>query len=119
MAVSHVSAVRTLYRQILLLHRRLPLEMKALGDEYVKAEFRRHKNVKSEEVQNFMSEWQGYAAMLSAQTEGVKSEGEVKRVGLHLDGNQLEELNDIQVGQLYELYQETKKPSQFMQKEDS
>ncbi|XP_063953691.1 succinate dehydrogenase assembly factor 3, mitochondrial-like [Lytechinus pictus] len=119
MAVSHGSAVRTLYKRILQLHRRLPLEMKALGDEYVKAEFRRHKNVNSEEVQNFMKEWQGYAAMLSVQTEGVKSEEEIKQVGLHIDEKQLDDMNDMQVGQLYELYQETNKPSQFMQKEDS
>ena len=42
-ASEHVSRVRALYKAILKLHRGLPLPMQALGDQYVKEEFRRHK----------------------------------------------------------------------------
>ncbi|KAF7252275.1 Succinate dehydrogenase assembly factor 3, mitochondrial [Varanus komodoensis] len=54
----HVSRVRTLYRKILQLHRALPLELKALGDQYMKDEFRRHKSVGPEEAQRFLQEWE-------------------------------------------------------------
>uniref|UniRef100_A0A8D0H9B7 Succinate dehydrogenase assembly factor 3 n=1 Tax=Sphenodon punctatus TaxID=8508 RepID=A0A8D0H9B7_SPHPU len=54
----HVSRVRSLYRQILQLHQALPLELKALGDQYVKDEFRRHKSVSPAEAQHFLQEWE-------------------------------------------------------------
>ena len=53
----HVSRVRMLYKTILRLHRGLPLELKALGDEYVKSEFRRHKKAEVTFVSPFMQEW--------------------------------------------------------------
>lgn len=55
---AHVSRVRALYRRILLLHRVLPPDLKALGDQYVKDEFRRHKTVGSAEAQRFLQEWE-------------------------------------------------------------
>lgn len=58
MPARHVSRVRALYRRILLLHRSLPPDLKALGDQYVKDEFRRHKTVGSEEAQRFLQEWE-------------------------------------------------------------
>uniref|UniRef100_A0A8C5SKU5 Succinate dehydrogenase assembly factor 3 n=1 Tax=Laticauda laticaudata TaxID=8630 RepID=A0A8C5SKU5_LATLA len=54
----HVSQVRTLYKKILQLHRVLPLELKALGDQYVKDEFRRHKSISPQEAQHFLQEWE-------------------------------------------------------------
>ncbi|KFO23885.1 Protein ACN9 like protein, mitochondrial [Fukomys damarensis] len=54
----HVSRVRALYRLILQLHRLLPVDLKALGDQYVKDEFRRHKTVGFEEAQRFLQEWE-------------------------------------------------------------
>ncbi|KAJ9295229.1 hypothetical protein DTO217A2_9088 [Paecilomyces variotii] len=36
-----------LYRRILRLHRTLPPELRLLGDEYVKSEFRAHRNVEN------------------------------------------------------------------------
>ena len=53
----HVSRVRTLYKTILRLHRGLPLELKALGDEYVKSEFKRHKAAEASFIAPFMTEW--------------------------------------------------------------
>ena len=55
--VTQVSRVRALYKAILRLHRGLPLQMRALGDQYVKDEFRRHKDVPVPEAQIFMNEW--------------------------------------------------------------
>lgn len=56
-ASAHVSSVRSLYKRILVLHRFLPIDLRALGDQYVKDEFRRHKGASAEEAKGFMSEW--------------------------------------------------------------
>nr|XP_042128719.1 succinate dehydrogenase assembly factor 3, mitochondrial isoform X2 [Peromyscus maniculatus bairdii] len=58
MPARHVSRVRGLYKRILQLHRALPPDLKALGDQYVKDEFRRHKAVGSGEAQRFLQEWE-------------------------------------------------------------
>ena len=54
---THTSRVRALYKALLKIHRGLPLQMRALGDQYVKEEFRLHKKANSEETQVFMHEW--------------------------------------------------------------
>jgi len=55
--LTHTSRVRALYKALLRLHRGMPLELQAVGDQYVKDEFKRHKNVNEKEAQIFMSEW--------------------------------------------------------------
>lgn len=65
MPAAHVSRVRALYRRILLLHRALPPDLKALGDQYVKDEFRRHKAVGADEARRFLQEWEASAAAFS------------------------------------------------------
>jgi Complex1_LYR-like len=74
---NHVRRVRTLYKSIMKLHRGLPAELQALGNNYAKGElisevfcilinntkspdeFKRHKDLKTEapEVTVFMFEW--------------------------------------------------------------
>jgi len=54
---SHVQQVRRLYKLILRLHRGLPPEMKSLGDDYVRSEFKRHKDAEQPFVPVFMQEW--------------------------------------------------------------
>jgi len=54
---SHVFVVKSLYRRILNLHRGLPITLKALGDQYVKDEFKRHRNSTIEQAQEFIQEW--------------------------------------------------------------
>jgi hypothetical protein len=50
-----------LYRSILQAHKRhLPLEMRQLGNSYVKAEFKLHKSAKQEQVGQFFSAWEQY-----------------------------------------------------------
>lgn len=46
-----------LYRRILKLHKNLPLIPKALGDQYLRDEFRRHKNATQEQITEFIQEW--------------------------------------------------------------
>ncbi|KAJ1063118.1 hypothetical protein K5549_012593 [Capra hircus] len=58
MSTLHVSRVRALYRRILLLHRVLPPDLKDLGDQYVRDEFRRHKTAGSKEAERFLQEWE-------------------------------------------------------------
>ncbi|KAG6877917.1 hypothetical protein C0992_008999 [Termitomyces sp. T32_za158] len=51
----------SLYRRLLRAHRSLPREMRSLGDDYVKAEFRRHKEVTNPaHIIGFLSQWKMY-----------------------------------------------------------
>ncbi|OAA68454.1 acn9 family domain containing protein [Niveomyces insectorum RCEF 264] len=86
-----------LYRRLLRAHRKfLPSDMRLLGDEYIKAEFRAHRKI------GFLSEWQLYAQ---------KIEGDAW-VGEKLDPVTVAKMNDQQVGQLYELMMAIKKHCQ-------
>ena len=54
-----------LYRTILRQHRlKLPAEMRALGDRYVKDEFRQHRSANAEFLPRFFGEWEKYATHL-------------------------------------------------------
>lgn len=55
--LQHRSTVLRLYKTILRLHQSLPTELRVLGNEYVRDEFRRHKKAQPEFVTNFMVEW--------------------------------------------------------------
>ncbi|KAM7193525.1 succinate dehydrogenase assembly factor 3, mitochondrial [Rhypophila sp. PSN 637] len=84
-----------LYRRLLRAHRKyLPKEMRLLGDEYVKSEFRAHREVDNPvHLIGFLTEWQLYAQ---------KIEGD-SWVGEKLDKGKIEKMSDEQLGQLYEL----------------
>ncbi|KAK3310504.1 uncharacterized protein B0T15DRAFT_518684 [Chaetomium strumarium] len=84
-----------LYRRILRAHRKhLPSEMRLLGDEYVKAEFRAHRTVENPvHLIGFLTEWQLYAQKI----EGDSWAGE------KLDPGKVEKMSDEQLAQLYEL----------------
>ncbi|KAI4185906.1 MAG: hypothetical protein L6R41_003843 [Letrouitia leprolyta] len=90
-----------LYRRLLRSHRKfLPHEMRILGDEYVKSEFRAHKNVENPiHIVGFLKEWQMYAQ----QVEGDSWYGE------KLDTEKIDKMSDQQLGQLYELMQAIRK----------
>uniref|UniRef100_H9H6V4 Succinate dehydrogenase assembly factor 3 n=1 Tax=Monodelphis domestica TaxID=13616 RepID=H9H6V4_MONDO len=103
----HVSRVRALYRRLLALHRALPPDLRALGDQYVKDEFRRHKGVGHEEALRFLREWERYAAALQQQTSGAAG----TPLGARLTEEQLDHFNEEQIGQLQELMQEATKPN--------
>lgn len=84
-----------LYRRILRSHRlHLPRQMRLLGDEYVKAEFRAHRKTDNPvHIVGFLTEWQLYAQ----QVEGDAWRGE------KLDKGKVDKMSDQQIGQLYEL----------------
>ncbi|XXG93858.1 hypothetical protein Hte_000107 [Hypoxylon texense] len=90
-----------LYRRLFRAHRKhLPQEMRLLGDEYIKAEFRAHRNVENPvHLIGFLTEWQLYAQ---------KIEGD-SWVGEKLDPEKVEKMSDQQMGQLYELMQAIRK----------
>ncbi|XP_071355765.1 succinate dehydrogenase assembly factor 3, mitochondrial [Trachinotus anak] len=119
-AAAHVSKVRSLYKRILVLHRFLPIDLRALGDQYVKDEFRRHKSASPEEVKGFMTEWQLYKDTL--QTQVLESAGDQLRsvkFGANLSEGKLSDFQEEQIGQLYELMLESTKPNrQFDIQED-
>ncbi|XP_065150569.1 succinate dehydrogenase assembly factor 3, mitochondrial [Paramisgurnus dabryanus] len=118
--LAHVSKVRSLYKRILLLHRFMPIDLRALGDQYVKDEFRRHKTATNEEAKRFMTEWEVYKDTL--QTQVLEAMGNKKLTfGLDLSKEKLQDFQDEQIGQLYELMLESKKPNrQFdIQEEDT
>ncbi|XP_028820166.1 succinate dehydrogenase assembly factor 3, mitochondrial [Denticeps clupeoides] len=109
---AHVSRVRSLYKRLLMLHRFMPIELRALGDQYVKDEFRRHKTASGHEVATFMVEWEKYRDTLQAQVLQCPGD-EVKRgqFGTDLAEEKLKHFQDEQIGQLHELMLESTKPS--------
>ncbi|KAJ0054755.1 hypothetical protein NL108_001279 [Boleophthalmus pectinirostris] len=120
-ASAHVSRVRALYKRILVLHKFLPIHLRALGDQYVKDEFRRHTRASPEEVTSFMREWQNYKDTL--QTQILESEGQrlgSVKFGADLSEENLKNFQEEQIGQLYELMLESTKPNhQFNIEEDT
>ncbi|KAK0746131.1 hypothetical protein B0T18DRAFT_429148 [Schizothecium vesticola] len=84
-----------LYRRLLRAHRKhLPAEMRVLGDEYVRHEFRAHRGVENPvHLVGFLTEWQLYAQNI----EGEAWKGE------RLDEGKVAKMSDEQLGQLYEL----------------
>jgi len=78
----------------------LPREMRLLGDEYVKSEFRAHRDVENPvHIIGFLTEWQMYAQKLEGDTW----------IGEKMDTAKLEKMSDQQFGQLYELMQAIQK----------
>lgn len=84
-----------LYRRLFRAHRKhLPAEMRVLGDEYIKAEFRAHRDVDNPvHIVGFLTEWQTYAQQI---------EGEGWR-GEKMDKAKVDKMSDEQVAQMYEL----------------
>ncbi|KAK8090029.1 hypothetical protein PG997_004990 [Apiospora hydei] len=112
-----------LYRRLLRAHRHhLPPEMRLLGDEYIKAEFRAHRNVDNPAHMvwrppsptpktrdgivcvciGFLTEWQLYAQ---------KVEGDAWK-GEKIDPAKVEKMSDQQIGQMYELMMAIKKQNE-------
>lgn len=106
---SHTQRVRILYKTILKLHRGFPLELQALGDQYAKDEFRRHKDATPEQAQTFMKEWTNYAITIAKQL-GIRGTHQSKSLGKSFTEKDLEEFNVEQIYQLFELHETATKP---------
>lgn len=104
---SHPLKVRLLYKTILKLHRGLPAELKQLGDEYARSEFKRHKDCSVQEATIFMSTWADYAINLSQQL-GMRGKPPVKKIGQPIDDQLLENMTEEQLAQMYELLKASK-----------
>ena len=76
---------------------KLPSQMRMLGDEYVRNEFKQHKTAKPEQVKMFFTAWDNYLELLRKQEE---------RFGRDLDADTKSNLNDDQVKQLQNLKEE-------------
>lgn len=120
---SHVQRVRILYKSILKLHRGLPTEIKELGDNYVRDEFRRHKNLKEsdDQLKVFMwyddnpknlhdlmygftlREWTEYAINLANQLS-VKNIQKDDKIGKNLQVEELDKFSGEQIVSLHDLY---------------
>ncbi|KAJ8517391.1 hypothetical protein ONZ45_g4404 [Pleurotus djamor] len=92
-----------LYRRLLRAHKSLPHEMRSLGDVYVKAEFRRHKEVTNPvHIMGFLSQWKMYLDQIPKGPDGRDFAGKP------LDPTLVEKMSAEQLGQLYELMHATK-----------
>ena len=103
----HKSNILSLYKIILRLHQRLPLDLKTLGDLYVKSEFKLHKNCAPDFVPQFVQQWTAYATNLHKQLENSSSEK--KSLGKDLMPEHLDTFSEDQILQLIELMKETTK----------
>ncbi|XP_060075978.1 succinate dehydrogenase assembly factor 3, mitochondrial-like [Ylistrum balloti] len=108
MSSTQGARVRALYKAILKLHRGLPLNFKAIGDQYVKDEFKRHKNITSAEAEVFMDEWTKYYLMIGKQLSQRKQK---QTIGVNMSSELLDCFSDEQIVQLMELKTETVKPT--------
>ncbi|KIY53786.1 ACN9-domain-containing protein [Fistulina hepatica ATCC 64428] len=91
-----------LYRHILRAHRRLPDEMRSLGDAYVKSEFRRHQEVTNPGyILGFLAQWKRYLDDLPGNEDRMFK-------GKKLDPTVFEKMSKEQLAQLYELMHATK-----------
>ncbi|KAK4302473.1 hypothetical protein Pmani_025434 [Petrolisthes manimaculis] len=115
-AFSHTQRVRLLYKTVLKLHRGLPLELKALGDQYTKDEFRRHKEASPEQTKTFMLEWTNYAITVAKQL-GVRGTHMSTKLGQRLKEQELDGFTDEQIQQLFELYQAAVENEESQEKE--
>ncbi|XP_034839615.1 succinate dehydrogenase assembly factor 3, mitochondrial [Maniola hyperantus] len=99
----HVARVRLLYKLIFRVHRALPGELRLLGDNYAREEFKRHKNCNPVEAKIFLTEWTDYAINLAKQTKPLH-QAKKKSVGKYLEPKMLDYMSDEQLVQLYELH---------------
>ena len=90
-----------LYRRLLRIHRkRLGAEERVFGDTYLKAEFRRHRDIENPlHIVGFLTEWQQYGQQLEGEDWKERK----------IDPALLDRLSDQQVGQMYELLQAIQK----------
>jgi hypothetical protein len=84
-----------LYRSILRAHRKLPRDIRIIGDSYVKNEFHLHKKITSErEISQFGNAWKQYLSVVQQQSlKYGKDLG--NREKLVLSPEQEEKLNEL------------------------
>ncbi|KAJ3359283.1 acetate non-utilizing protein 9 [Allomyces javanicus] len=100
--------ILALYRRILRTHRAFPPELRYMGDQYARDEFRRHQHVDNAVfISQFYEQWRFYAEEMERQHKSGAVQGRA------LDPTVLDQMNDQQIGQLWELRKEAKKPKEI------
>lgn len=90
--------ILSLYRKILRLHeQKLPAVPRALGDKYVRKEFRAHKTATPEQLNQFVLQWTEYVAHLT-------TEADLFGLGRDLPQDEIESMNDQQHEQLQKIH---------------
>ncbi|TYZ65476.1 hypothetical protein PybrP1_005040 [[Pythium] brassicae (nom. inval.)] len=85
-----------LYRRILTLHRaKLAPQMRVLGDQYVRDEFKRHKDAAPKFVPLFVREWEQYEQFMRQKQDRFGKELSAEEKAL-FDGEQQERLRSLQ-----------------------
>ena len=96
----------SMYGQILRTHRKqLPLEMRELGDTYVRDEFKRHLSAEEKHLQPFIREWKLYLANMRLQP--------ILGIGRNLEPHELQDLSPEQRDQLDKLRMSARAASAF------
>ncbi|KAJ1732416.1 hypothetical protein LPJ61_002054 [Coemansia biformis] len=98
-----------LYRSILRTHRLLPRELRFVGDQYVRSEFRSHRAVTEKRfLDQFFAQWASYLALLREQTKAHQSPlaggAGPWQLGRRLDPGVVDRLDDAKAEQLLELH---------------
>ncbi|CAB3226190.1 unnamed protein product [Arctia plantaginis] len=99
----HILRVRRLYKLIFRMHRALPPELRIMGDNYARDEFKRHKKCNPEESKIFLNEWTDYAITLAKQMKPLQ-QAKKKAIGSYLNPQLLDHMTEDQLIQLYELH---------------
>ncbi|KAJ2455065.1 hypothetical protein GGF42_003492 [Coemansia sp. RSA 2424] len=96
-----------LYRSILRTHRLMPREMRFVGDQYVRSEFRSHRAVSDRRfLEPFFAQWTSYLHLLQEQTGRKAVDGRLATdIGKHLEPHVADMLEDDKAEQLLELHQ--------------
>ncbi|KAJ2665356.1 hypothetical protein IWW48_000245 [Coemansia sp. RSA 1200] len=104
----------SLYRRLLRVHRLLPREIRFVGDQYVRAEFRNHRSVTDQRLlDQFFKQWTMYLETMEHTAMKNKKKGNNNNisgggaswdVGKHLDRETVESLDDDKAEQLLDLH---------------
>jgi hypothetical protein len=73
----------------------------------IRDEFKQHKSATKAEADVFLTEWTSYAITLAKQ---LSKRTAFQSFGVDLSENQLESFREEQIGQLWELFEESTKP---------
>eukprot|EP00298_Acanthocystis_sp_HF-20_P000888 c11250_g1_i1.p1 GENE.c11250_g1_i1~~c11250_g1_i1.p1 ORF type:complete len:110 (-),score=44.51 c11250_g1_i1:14-343(-) len=90
----------SLYRRVLRINRRcLPFQLRVLGDDYARSEFRLHKNAAPNFRWKFFNEWKMYCQMLEKREQQ-------NDIGMNLSPEQIQALSAEQQTKLQQLREE-------------
>ena len=97
--------VLSLFRSILRAHEKyLPADARALGDDYVRQEFRLHRDASSDFLHQFERQWRDYLTVLRS------SGGTEQPVGRDMTAEEVGAMSDEQKVQLLKMREEAKGP---------